>query len=119
MPPITKMMLKPIAIAKPKSDIGTNLVLVIRCAGQSEIFRQQFGRLALKIEVRQDPTLTGHLEVETKVDKSKIFDMRVMDDLTKGPADLVIDYFLAEVYRRKRAMHFEARREKRAARLPR
>ena len=45
-----------------------------------------------------------------------------MDDLTKCAADLVINYLLAEVEFftvESRAMHFEARREKQAARLPR
>ena len=40
-----------------------------------EILRKHFVSFALKNEVHQHPTLTGHLEVETEVDKSKFLDV--------------------------------------------
>jgi hypothetical protein len=52
-----------------------HFVLFAYFAGELEILRQQFGRLALEIEVRQDPALAGHLEVETEVNKAKFLDM--------------------------------------------
>jgi hypothetical protein len=87
-----------------------------------EILRKHFVSFALKNEVHQHPTLTGHLEVESEVNKSNFLDICVMYDLTKGAADFVIDHLFAKVeyfFHQKSAMHSGSRRVQRADQLPR